>query len=60
MTSSDEFSLAQSAAEKKVLLLMRNLGPYDKIEIRLNEHKADEILIISTGTQKEVFPRSML
>lgn len=52
-----------TAAQRRVLLLMEELGPYDQIVIKHNDkHGTDtgELLIISTGTQKEVFPKGML
>lgn len=49
-----------TAAQKRVLLLMEELGPYDQIVIKCDHEKPERILIISTGTQKEVFPKDML
>ena len=49
-----------TAAQRKVILLMENMGPYDRIVIQPKEHKPQEIEIISTGTIKEVFPKDML
>lgn len=49
-----------SRAEKSVVLMMRNLGPFDKIEIKLHEHRSAEISITTTSTTKEVFPREIV
>lgn len=45
-----------SEAEQKVILLMRNLGPYERIEIKLNDNRKGELAIVSSSTVKEVFP----
>lgn len=45
-----------SPAERKVVFLMRNLQPYDKIEIKLKDHELGNISVVSTSTTKEDFP----
>jgi hypothetical protein len=47
-----------SEAERKVVFLMRSLGPYEKFEVRLNEH--GRLSIVITKTTKEDFPQTVV
>lgn len=49
-----------SEAERKMVFLMRNLRPFERIEIRLNDKDWEEISIVSTSTTKESFPKNVL
>ena len=42
-------------AEKNVVFRMRNLKPYERVEIKLNDNKYGEYCITSSMTIKEVF-----
>jgi hypothetical protein len=52
-TLDDETTLPNlSLAERKLVFLMRNMGEFEKIEIKKT---ADGISITSTATTKEIF-----
>lgn len=42
-------------AEQKVIFLIRNIRPYERIEIKLNDNQKGEISVVSTSTIKEIF-----
>lgn len=49
----DEMTLSDlSLAERKLVFLMRNMGEFEKIEIKKTN---DGISIVSTSTTKEIF-----
>lgn len=51
--SSDETTLSDlSLAERKMVFLMRNMGEFEKIEVK---RTTDGISIVSTATTKETF-----
>lgn len=39
--------------QQKVLLLLSQMRPYDKIEVKMTEN---EVTVVSTSTTKETFP----
>lgn len=45
-----------NAAEKAVVILMRELRPYVKIEIKLKGDRMGEISVVQTSTLREDFP----
>ena len=49
-----------TAAEKSIILRIRELRPYERIEIKLNDNRYGEISIVSTLTNKEIFPLDMV
>lgn len=58
---SDQFNGSPiSAAERRVLLLMRQLQAFDVIEIKLHDNRAGEIAIVEKSTAKEIFPVDMV
>lgn len=57
MEEMTEMTANLSDAERKVIYLMRNLKPYEKVEIKLHENREGELCIVSTGTTKEIFQR---
>ena len=46
-----------SESEVKVLLLLRQLKPYEKIEIKLNDNKYGELSVVTTCVIKEIMRR---
>lgn len=48
-----------SAVERKVIILIRSLRPYDRLEIKLNKDLPGEVSITQTSTVKEIFPVDM-
>lgn len=51
--SNDEMTLPSlSLAERKIIFLMRNMGEFEKIEVKRTQ---DGISIVSTSTTKETF-----
>lgn len=57
-TTYDDFGNL-SAAERKVLLLMRNMRAYEKIEIKFENNIGSKISVVASSTLKEVFPIDM-
>lgn len=49
-----------SAAERSVVRTMRELKPFQKIEIKLRDNRLGEITVISTVTLREDFPEGLL
>ena len=45
-----------TAAELKVVFLMRSIQPYQKIEIKLKDNRPGQISVVSTTTLREDFP----
>lgn len=45
-----------SAAEKKAVVLMRELKPFQIIEIKLKDNKSDQVSVYRKETLREDFP----
>lgn len=45
-----------SPAEQRVILAMRALRPYERIEIKLDENSPHRLAVVVSSTVKEVFP----
>lgn len=58
-TTSDDVGIL-SAAEKKAILLMRQLKPWYHIDIRLDKDNPKRVRIIYTATLHEEFPVDMI
>jgi len=48
-----------SAAERKAIMLMRSLEPYQKIEIKLVDNKQGKVSVTLNATVREDFPTDM-
>lgn len=44
-----------SQPELKIIYLIRNLKPFEKIEIKLNTNNPNEVSVITSSTTKENF-----
>jgi len=51
----NEEQLTLSDVEKSVILRMRSLQPFQRIEIKLNENRLGEISVVTTSTVREIF-----
>jgi hypothetical protein len=49
-----------SAFEAGIILVIRDLKPFERIEIRYNDSRVDEILVIKSSTVREVFKRDVV
>lgn len=55
MAEDQIISTELSEADRKILFLVHEMRPYEKIEIRLTED--GELSVVSTHTTKEIFPQ---
>lgn len=49
-----------SAAERSAILRMRDLKPFERIEIKLKNNQEGQIAITSTFVAQETFPSEMV
>lgn len=45
-----------SLAEQRVILAMRALKPYERIEIKFDDNRPERLAVVVSSTVKEVFP----
>jgi hypothetical protein len=58
-TVESKTTIELSAAERKAVMLMRELKPYQKIEIKLVDNKPGKISVVRNETLREDFPVDM-
>ena len=57
MLSPEQMNISDlSPAELRIVLLLRTLRPYERIEIKLSDNEPGNVSIIVFSTLKEVFP----